>query len=348
MPLPKLLFALKDRHDYWGQGGSDLSSGLLNSVGFLIDMLNANGVAAKMVSLVDANKIDKAIWDYQPNVCFIEAVWVLPAKVAELQMKWPHVHFAVRNHSELAFLASEGAALERITGYLQLGVEVTSNSPRAAHAITIVAQSIGEADSIATYLPNYYPVDAVIPTPHRALPGVVRVGAFGAIRPLKNHLETAVAAIDFAQRLGKRLEYHINATRIEMQGAPILKNLQGLFDQTWRATLVPHGWLDHAAFLELLTTMDFAVCASFSETFCIVAADAVRMGCPLVASKEVPWLGPYGRCDPNSAASITSALLFAQLQIRNDPTDKRLALQAADLARYSAASKKIWLDRFGP
>jgi hypothetical protein len=120
----------------------------------------------------------------------------------------------------------------------------------------------------------------------------VRIGCFGAIRPLKNQLLQAICSLRYAAEIGRKLEFHINGTRLEPPGGDgVVKNLVNLFKYAKRATLVQHAWMDHDSFLELVETMDMNMQCSFSETFNNVSADSVSMMVPVVASKEVAWLG---------------------------------------------------------
>jgi glycosyltransferase involved in cell wall biosynthesis len=200
---------------------------------------------------------------------------------------------------------------------------------------------------LVSYGPNYYPVHAplhpyhLVPHPRRA-DDTVRVGCFGAIRPLKNHVTQAIAAIAYAQAVGKKLEFHVNATRIEGGGNPILANLIAMFAATPRAKLVQIGWLEHAAFIDLLFGIDICLQVSFSETFNIVSADAVAASCPVVASREVSWLQSYAIADPTSSTSIMQRML----QINQQPQIGRLAWQWRDLTKYCETTRKVWKARF--
>ena len=84
-------------------------------------------------------------------------------------------------------------------------------------------------------------------------------------RPLKNHLVQAIGALIFAERIGKRLRFNINGGRVEMNGAPILKNLQAIFNGQPQAELVSHGWLPHDGFRSLVANMDIVTQVTFSE-----------------------------------------------------------------------------------
>jgi hypothetical protein len=342
----RLLFILKERESYWG--GSPIecpvpsygSSGLTNSVSFIIEMLEQNGIEAKMVQVADNNAIDREVTAYRPTHVVIEAYWVVPEKFDVLKPLHPMVQWIVRNHSELPFLAMEGIAMEWTAGYLRRGVEVMSNSRRAQSDLQQLARAWGINDRLLTYGPNYYPVQRY--GCHVGSRGGIDIGCFGAIRPLKNHLTQAMAAVTFGRLRRERLRFHINATRIEGRADPILKNLQALFAACQHAELVEHPWMSHKDFLGLVKTMDAVMQVSFSETFNIVSADAVNTSVPVVVSSEVPWIGDYAQADPTDPRSMVRILD----QIWDEPLPRRLGRQWRDLSAYDVQTEAIWTKRF--
>ncbi len=349
MQRNRLLFLSRRRHVYsehWGDPQDiPLSSGLKNSISFVMEMLEGIGVETSYVEVVDSNSIDREVTLYQPTHVFLEAFWCPPAKLDELKKLHPTVRWIVRDHSETPFLASEGIAMEWIAGYLSRGVEISCNSRRAFMEIKVVAHAFGASDNLVTYLPNYYPApghQSGLARP-QSEPGYVNIGCFGAIRPLKNQLMQAIAAMAFAANLKMGLKFHINATRLEGQGSnPILKNLRALFANAPRHQLVENQWLQHNEFLDLMARMDIALQVSLTETFNIVSADAVICAVPVVASSEVSWLGGYAMASPHSAASITQALWT----LWNGSSKKRLFQQRQDLSRFLVASEEAWGSRF--
>jgi len=92
--VTRVLFLGKTREGYWGGSGSDLSSGLKNSVSFVVQMLNKNGIDALFLQLVDNNKIDAAVATYKPTHCILEAYWCVPSKMDILLPLHPTVHWA--------------------------------------------------------------------------------------------------------------------------------------------------------------------------------------------------------------------------------------------------------------
>lgn len=137
----------------------------------------------------------------------------------------------------------------------------------------------------------------------------INISCFGAIRPLKNHLSQALAAIQFANQKNKHLRFHINATRQEQQGQNILKNLRSLFDHLKDHQLVEHPWMEHSDFMQVLSEqIDLGMQVSFTETYNIVAADHIAAGVPVVTSSEVRFVLPIFHAQPNSIPSMVSKL----------------------------------------
>jgi len=277
----KVLFILK-KNGYTHGGGKHHynSSGLFNSAKFVVDMLRDNGVDAELVTVVDNNGIDKEVTEFRPDVVIVEALWVVPEKFDILKNLHPNVKWIVRLHSYVPFLASEGVAVSWVFEYIKRGVYVAFNDKRARETFK---EAAGSSRGFL-YLPNYYPetrYDSEFKHP------ALHIGCFGAIRPLKNHLEQAMAAISYANNKSKELHFYVNS-RVEQGGEEVLKNLRSLFANT-QHTLKELPWLERRAFLVTMSKMDLAMCVSFTETFCLTAADAVSVYTPLLCSSQVPW-----------------------------------------------------------
>ncbi len=308
------------------------SSGLLNSARFVVDLLKARGVHAHLVQVTDSNDIDREVMRLNPDVVMLEAIWVPPAKLKELTAlkRHAHRHFVVRNHSKMPFLASEGGVLDWVLTYGSIPhVNVACNSEIAALEIEQLT------NRRVAFLPNYYPVSAHMHH-HDRNPDTLDIGCFGAIRPLKNHLEQAVAAVLFARQLGVCLAFHINAGRIEGKGEPVLKALRSLFARTPHTHLVEHEWLSHDRFLHLCKTMDLGLQVSFSETFNIVAADLVNEGVPVVGSSQIPWL-------PEAYVARTTSA-FNMIGVMGRALDKGAHEAKRALAEYSEDAADIWTE----
>lgn len=327
----KLLFILK-KQTHYGCYSYSQTSGLYNSAKFVVDMLNGSGVQAKLVEVTDNNDIDREVSGYRPDVVIIEALWVVPEKFDILKKLHPQVEWIVRLHSDVPFLATEGIAMQWIFGYLERGIEVAPNSPKLARDLFEIT-----GDENILLLPNYYPVRDI---KHRGS-ALLQVGCFGALRPMKNTLTQAVAAIRYANEHGRTLYFNINGGRCEQGGESVLKNLRSLFQNTGHF-LIEHPWLKREAFLEILAEMNFALCASFSETFCITAADAVSTNTPLICTGEIPWASDLSVVPATDVRAIVRKMNFLSSPVKYIVN----ARNRHNLKKYSEHSKNIWLSRF--
>lgn len=321
------------------------SSGLRNSANFVVNMLRGNGIPAKFVEVVDNNGIDREVTAYRPTHVIIEALWVVPSKFDVLQRLHPDVHWTIRIHSEIPFLANEGMAAEWIIGYLKNGsIDVAPNSLRALKALKEMAPS---AEERLRYLPNYYPAGQRLHKWPRAAQGVIDIGCFGAVRPLKNQAMQAIAAISFARSRGLHLRFHMNGTRVEQGGSPVLKNITTLFAHSQGAELVLHPWLNHKEFTRLVRQMDVVMQVSLTETFNIVSADSAVRGVPVVVSPEIAWAVQEYKADPTSLGSIEYALETAyDTRYGWLPEVNYRRLQRA--SRHAAGTWLRWLNGSAP
>ena len=199
------------------------------------------------------------------------------------------------------------------------------------------------------YLPNYYPrqpvaqADLFISKPcWTRHDWTIHVGCFSAIRPMKNQLLQAGAAILFGRKTGKPIAFHVNGGRVEQGGENGLKNLRALFEGTPNQ-LVEHPWLDHDQFLELLRSMDVGMQVSLSETFNIVSADMVSVGLPVVVSDEVRWASEYSKVPANDMEAVCEGLE----RVTTEPdADKIVRENQRALDRFCKRSQEVWQGVF--
>ena len=338
---PRVLFVLKKRDSSWGQTNpySYNSSGLLNSAKFVNDMLIHREFESKLVEVIDSNFIDREVFQYNPDIVILEAIWCPPAKLKELVKLNHHKHrkWIVRNHSEFPFLAFEGIAVEWITEYATIeNVTVSCNSPTANSEMEALVNAQTGTFHRVYLLPNYYPTGDFTEL-KKAHGDTIDVGCFGAIRPLKNNFEQALASIIYAYSIGKKLRFHINSTRIEGNAGPVLKSIRALFEKSKGCRLIEEPWMERAEFLELCKNMDMGLQVSYSETFNIVAADLISQGVPVVCSDEIPWMPSRFCADPSSALDIADKMVVAHKSKVKDEFES--------LKKYSNHSEELWVQK---
>jgi hypothetical protein len=323
-----------------------LSHGLNNSCRFIVDMLNDAGAEAKLVQVADDNEIWKEIVAYDPTLVIIEAYWMRPKKLVDLEERFPGLPIVIRGHSSTPFLADDWMGFPWAMEYLALGGTVGQNDPRHVDEMRFLAQYLygierDEARRRVPFLPNTYPDRATVVVKEQ-IPGEIDIGCFGAIRSFKNQVGQAIAAMMFAETIGCKLRFHINGDRLERGGQSVSRALDAIF-ATGRAELVRHDWIPtHEDFLSLVASMDIVMQASFAETFCIVAADAVSQGVPTVMSAEIPWAPKSLQADPTSTMDMTAKLHAAWWHKSLWGYESR-----ASLRHYAAETRRTWLRFLG-
>ena len=332
----KVLFICKERSSYgYGYG----SIGLINSSTFIANYLNEIGIESKVVVVVDANNIDREVSTFKPTHVVLEAIWVTPKKMEELIKikRYSNITWIVRIHSKISFIAMEGMAFEWITGYADL-MRKHDNLFISVNSLEFVEDLRKIFFIRSVYLPNiYYPKNSATKTV--GVKGHFDVASFGAIRPFKNQLIQAVAAIEYGEETEQTIHFHINADRQEQSGDNVYKNLKALFAGT-RHKLIDHPWMTHKDFIKVVVQMDIGLQVSLSETFDIVAADFIANGIPLIGSKDITWMPKMFRADPNSSEDILDKMrLIIDTQIFG-----LFKLNGIYLDWFNRKSKKVWRD----
>ena len=308
-----------------------MTSGLLNSATLVSDMLNDHHIESHVVQVLDNNDIDREVTKHKPTHVMIEALWVVPEKFEVLRKLHPKVKWIIRLHSEIPFLANEGIAVKWMNAYIkQPNVWLAPNSRRLYNDLINYYKAVYEnAHEKIVFLPNYYnrqPEACVEHNPH-----VLNIGCFGAIRPLKNQLIQAYAAVEYARNTNKKLVFHMNSQRVEQHGNPNLDNIRALFTglDPDKYELKEHPWMHHNHFRKLVRKMDVGLQVSFTETFNIVTADFVSQDIPIVVSNEVEWASCLFKVGTDDAEAIADKIG-----------------RALTLGRFGAYLNKLGLERY--
>lgn len=333
----RVLFICKKRLVY-GQNVNITSFGLINSANLVCESLSKLGITCKTIMVNDANDIDREVTKYNPSHVVLEALWVTPDKMKEIVMLHTRRKWIVRIHSKIPFLSHEGIAIDWIHvfskhHFLKNHVEIACNSRQVQHDLEHLLKTH------VSLLPNTYPVDWEVTTPPPPSDNVINIGCFGSIRPLKNTFIQAVAAIKFAEKIGMKLQFHVNG-KTEQHADGILHNLRNLFKhQNGKHILVEHPWYPYEDFIKVVRTMNLGMQVSYSETFNIVIADFVNNNLPVVVSDEIRYLPWYTKASPNSVDDIYNRLrLVWRLRNFGETFINKLYLN-----HYSDKSEYRWL-----
>ena len=224
----------------------------------------------------------------------ISAPWNPTVDLQKLTMDFSRIKFALNCHSNVGFLQADahgvgliGAAMEVQRGAANFHVAV--NSRRFADWASVTF------GTPFAYLPNLYflegPPEDYRPPFHG---GLLRVGAFGATRPLKNLMSAAGAALTISRFFGGDLELWINSGRDEGAGC-IVRAIEEMFRITRHAQLVRAGWASWHDHLKTVARMNLLINCSYTESFNMVTADGVAEGIPSVVSDAICWAPAYWR-----------------------------------------------------
>jgi hypothetical protein len=334
MGKKKIQFITCDRvKDSYG-----ITSGLFNSATFVTNFLRKQKFDSALTPVKDSNEIDKVVTQFNPDIVVIEALWVPPGKFEELFNIARHKKrtWIVRIHSKAPFLANEGLATRWIRQYTQIDfphVYIAPNTDELTQQLSSVYP-----DGKFICLPNIYEIEKFPKKKRVKNDQWIDIGCFGAIRPMKNNYQQALAAIAFAQNAGKRLRFHVNGTRVEQKGESVIRNLRELFTDSPHE-LVEHYWYKHNEFLSEISRMDLGMQVSFSESFNIVTADFVTAGVPIVASDDIEWMPSLTKTSPTSNLGMIKRLKFL-----NSNRMLIVFLQKASLWIYNLKAKSAWLN----
>jgi hypothetical protein len=348
--MSTVLFILKKREELDETGKKkQIETGLYNSASYLNTILNNMDINSNIEIAIDNNCIDRLVTKHRPKYVIIEALWVVPSKFEILCRLHPKVKWIIRFHSEMPFLACEGMATQWMIKYslfpnLILGI----NSSRLLREVRFIVKlknnfSDEDVNKKVVYLPNFYPIDTQLESNLDKEVDAINICCFGAIRPLKNQLIQATSAIEFANRIGKKLRYHINSTRHETNGLPVYNNIKALFTELndERYTLVEHNWKNKEDFLLLCSQMDIGLQVSFSETFNIVGCDLLSQRVPVIFSNDIPWSKTKYNAEPTDSIDIVDKLLLTyNNSLDNVETNINL------LKEFTNETINVWVDFF--
>lgn len=237
--------------------------------------------------------IENAISMFRPKKVLLQGLWASREDLINLTSKFKKVKFFNHIHSNIPFLACDSMAFHHLKMAHELGVMTVVNDVR----------SLAIPGSV--HLPNVY-VRRAYASVQKEEDGVHIVCA-GSLRPMKNQATQALAAILFANSLGKKLYFYANMGRSE-GGDNIKTALTGIFSMWPEHELISIPWMEHEEFLSFLSSKHYGLQVSLTETFNICAADYTTVNLPMVVSDEVQWAHPLVKADCGAAEQICEKL----------------------------------------
>ena len=270
----------------------------------------------------------------------VSAPWIPTSDLQQLTADHPETKFAVNCHSNLGFLQADPGAMRLVREGLDLqrtrwNFQVAANNRRLANWI---------GDTYAghcAYIPNLYHLDQTAGRGRTLFSGgTLRIGAFGAARPLKNFMTAAGAALEIASRMRVDLEFWMSSGRNE-GGGPLPQAIQQMTAGLRHVRVVENGWQTWPEFRQTVRHMHLLLQPSYTETFNVVTADGVAEGVPSVVSDAIEWAPNdwKAKVDDVHEIAVTGQRLLG------DKRASRRGMKA--LRRYNQQAMSAWEEFLG-
>jgi hypothetical protein len=270
-------------------------------------VLRRAGIATHVWPILSAQDLrDKLKSSCDVQDVIVSAPWIPTRELGAIAESHPEVKFAVNCHSNVGFLQADRNGVTLIRELLDLekgthNVHAAGNSRRFCNWV----QSTFSAP--CDYLPNLYYLDGhgphqrVSPYHHGA---VLRIGVFGATRPLKNLMSAAAAALECAKSFHAELELWLSAGRAEGGGETVLGAVKAMLAGLPGVKLCLSGWESWPAFRRTVGRMNLLLQPSYTESFNMVTADGVAEGVASVVSDAIDWAPDDWKAEVDDSLSI--------------------------------------------
>lgn len=265
----------------------------------------------------------------------IAACWLPVLDLGNLVIRYPLIEFVVNVHSNVGFLQADANGVNLLGQYVHLQRELLNF--RVAGNNQEFVDWLSESYTVgALFLPNLYALDHTVSTNKPLYSGgTLRIGAFGASRPLKNFMTAAGAAIAISKELRVPVEFWMNGGRPE-GGGTIERAIKALLASQPGVSLHIFNWAAWPALLDFLETMHLLIQVSYTESFNMVTADGIARSVPSVVSSAIDWVPSRWIAqsdDPLDVARVGRSLI----------TDPHAVLDGVKaLERHNQAGVETW------
>lgn len=320
--------------------GDAPTNSLNNSGQYCVEYLKQIGIITKMVEVIDHSHIVDEVTKFQPTDVIIESTWVVPIEFFRYCNLFPYVNWYIRIHSDIGFLCTEMYGLEWIRSYQKLKefgspVQVVFNNQKFAENFSNLYQQE------VIYLPNIYPTNFAYKDKQPDT-DFINIGSFGALRHLKNRGFQAMCAMLFANKINKKLRYHINLAKSELTKNTVIISLRELFKNT-EHELIEHSWMNREEFLSLVQSMDLGMQLSYTESFNFITCDFLSQSVPILISDVIEWGPEIYKSSTYNVEQVVSDIekLYTDRYNRKKQYESYMYLK-----NYNSDAKEIWKKLF--
>ncbi len=258
----------------------------------------------------DEEELCGVVKTLNPSMVIIEGIWADPEKIKAIN----NITY-VRSHSQWSFMGEDATRL--IFEYKKRNVGIIFNDLETYEVFNCVGSRSFMSPNLCVYLPNLFPMysNAVSLNYHpfncyqETVP--FRIGMFGELRPMKNHLMQVMAVRRFAAWLyegyGVKTELNINTS---FDTDPVLSSIRHIVaNASDYLSLKEHFWLHGHEFNSVIQNMNLGLQVSFTETFNLTSARFVCNDVPVIASKAVKWLPKKYTVDAHSPEQLFDLMI---------------------------------------
>lgn len=265
----------------------------------------------------------------------ISAPWLSVYDLEQILKHFQSIQFAVLSHSNVGFLQADHDGVKLLYEYQKLARKY-SNLRVGGNSRKFTDWMSAAMGYKAILLPNLYPLCGALPG--KMFKGdVIKIGAFGAVRPYKNFMTAAGAAIAIHHQTGRRVEFHMSSG-----GEPgDTRAIEQLFQDAPGVQLIKHPWAFWNEFIRLIGEMDVLLQPSFTESFNMITADGISQGVPSVVSTAINWAPQSWKADSDDALSVA----ITAIRLLHDSEAAEEGRKALD--KHNQDSLRYWFDFVG-
>jgi hypothetical protein len=270
-------------------------------------VLRRAGIIADVWPILGAADLHAQLRTKPVEQVIISAPWIPARDLQDLANEFTETFFAVNCHSNVGFLQADpgGVKLVRETLELEMGthnIRLAGNSRRFCRWIEATF------GGRCYYLPNLYFLHGKAERQRSFCGGeTLRIGVFGAVRPLKNLMSAAGAALEISRKLRVPLELWLSGGRAEGGGETVLAAVKEMVSGLPNVDLIINDWQSWPNFRKTVAHMHLLLQPSYTESFNMVTADGVAEGVASVVSEAIDWAPADWKADVDDALDIARA-----------------------------------------
>lgn len=267
---------------------------LVSHIGFGMAAINTakvlrrEGVSAEVWPALNAADLRNRLRIAPQKHVILSETLIAPDEMEALCRDFPQTRFAVNCHADIGFSQTDRKNETLIRKVIGLGVP----NIRLAGSSRQFCESVkAEFGAACDYLPNLYWMQNNHRCPQRSFHGgTLRIGMFGAVKPLKSLVSAAGAALQIARNLRAPLELWLSAGRAEGGGEAVLAAAREALQNAPDVKFVMSIWASWEKFRRTVGGMHLLLQPNCNEAFNIVTADGIAEGIPSVVSRATNWM----------------------------------------------------------